>query len=434
MKKYLPSFSDLFDITMVVDNDDKEYVMSTAWSPELRRRLGYPEENLAYGVDFPFEQVFRVFHNAEVGHHGVTKTADMMRAAKVKRFNLISQVCEAITKCDVCQKTRSSHSFRPAYASLAESTPFRSVHIDHIVGLTETLEGFNHILVMVDSFTGFICLKACKPLEAAEVVTALEELFVRFGGSMEIRSDNHQAFNAVQLAEICALINVRRRFSTAYVSTSNGKVERMNQEVQRYLAGFRMENYGVNLVRNLPLVEHIINSTVSLSRGFSPFLLMFGREAALRNDLRLAHKEREESDVGAAAAHLSDLERQLVYLHEEANRVMDTEMIARARSVDLGAPRRQASKLKKVMLVLSKASPSEKSKMAKTSIVWLGPFEVVAADGDTFVLRDLTDQSIAKVPSRFCKIFCYLNGNSSIRGLRLCPGGIDTADKTRAAP
>jgi hypothetical protein len=31
MKKYLPSFSDLFDITMIVDNDDKEYVMSTAW-------------------------------------------------------------------------------------------------------------------------------------------------------------------------------------------------------------------------------------------------------------------------------------------------------------------------------------------------------------------------------------------------------------------
>ena len=31
IKKYLPSFSDLFDITMIVDNDDKELVMSTAW-------------------------------------------------------------------------------------------------------------------------------------------------------------------------------------------------------------------------------------------------------------------------------------------------------------------------------------------------------------------------------------------------------------------
>ena len=35
---------------------------------------------------------------------------------------------------------------------------------------------------------------------------------------------------------------------------------------------------------------------------------MFGREAAIMNDLRLAHVDREESDAGAAAAHLSDLE------------------------------------------------------------------------------------------------------------------------------
>jgi hypothetical protein len=31
IKKYIPSFSDLFDITKIVDNDDKAHVMSTAW-------------------------------------------------------------------------------------------------------------------------------------------------------------------------------------------------------------------------------------------------------------------------------------------------------------------------------------------------------------------------------------------------------------------
>ena len=239
-------------------------------SPEMRRRLGYPEENLSYGPDVPFEQVFRVFHNAEVGHHGAAKTAAMMRAAKVRRYDLMGQVCKAIAKCEVCQKTRSSHSFRPAYASLAESSPFKSVHLDHITCLPETLDGFNHILVMIDSFTGFTCLKACKSLEAAEVVTALEELFGRFGGPMEIRSDNHQSFNAVLLAAVCAQMNVRRRFSTAYVSTSNGMVERMNQEVQRYLSGFRMEQYGVNWVRNLPLVEHVIILRLASVEGFLP--------------------------------------------------------------------------------------------------------------------------------------------------------------------
>jgi hypothetical protein len=259
---------------------------------------------------------------------------------------------------------------------------------------------------------------------------------------MEIRSDNHQSFNAVLLAAVCAQMNVRRRFSTAYVSTSNGMVERMNQEVQRYLSGFRMEQYGVNWVRNLPLVEHVINSTVSLSRGFSPFVLMFGREASLRNDLRLAHpnraesavSDRAESAVSAAADQLSDLESQLLYLHEEANKVLDTEMLRRADVVGLAEPHRRADKVKKGMVVLRHANPNEKSKMGKTRIVWLGPFEVLEVDGDTFLLRDLTNNSQAKAPSRACKLFVDINGNSYLRGLRLGPGGIETADRTRATP
>jgi hypothetical protein len=39
IKKYLPSFSDLFNITMIVDNDDKEQVMSTAWD-KAKAELG----------------------------------------------------------------------------------------------------------------------------------------------------------------------------------------------------------------------------------------------------------------------------------------------------------------------------------------------------------------------------------------------------------
>ena len=216
----------------------------------------------------------------------------------------------------------------------------------------------------------------------------------------------------------------------------------MTQEVQRYLSGFRMEQYGVNWVRNLPLVEHVINSTVSLSRGFSPFVLMFGREASLRNDLRLAHpnraesavSDRAESAVSVAEAQLSDLESQLLYLHEEANKVLDKEMLRRADVVGSAEPHRRADKVKKGMVVLRHANPNEKSKMGKTRIVWLGPFEVLEVDGDTFLLRDLTNNSQAKAPSRACKIFVDINGNSYLRGLRLGPGGIETADRTRATP
>jgi hypothetical protein len=55
---------------------------------------------------------------------------------------------------------------------------------------------------MIDAFTGFVMLKACKSLEAKHVVSALAEMFGRFGGPYEIYVDNHPSFLAKDLEAI----------------------------------------------------------------------------------------------------------------------------------------------------------------------------------------------------------------------------------------
>jgi hypothetical protein len=126
------------------------------------------------------------YHNAEYGHLGLLKTMKAMRAHDIHLHDMTNAVAAYIKACDTCQKTRSSRPFVPAYATLQETSPFRSIHLDHIVNLPESTEGFKHILVMIDAFTGFVMLMACKSLEAKHVVSALADMFGRFGGPYEI--------------------------------------------------------------------------------------------------------------------------------------------------------------------------------------------------------------------------------------------------------
>jgi len=179
------------------------------------------------------------YHNAEYGHLGLLKTMKAMRAHDIHLHDMTNAVAAYIKACDTCQKTRSSRPFVPAYATLQETTPFRSIHLDHIVNLPESTEGFLHILVMIDAFTGFVMLKACKSLEAKHVVSALAEMFGRFGGPYEIYMDNHPSFLAKDLQAITRLMGTKRRYSHPHSSESHGKVERTNQEVMRLLSALR---------------------------------------------------------------------------------------------------------------------------------------------------------------------------------------------------
>ena len=96
--------------------------------------------------------------------------------------------------------------------------------------------------------------------------------------------------------------------------------------------------------------------------GFSPFELMFGREAADERDSRMA-------------------------------------TIVRAELVGVKSGDRTVASIKAGQLVLKKPNAIEKTKMGKGSVKYLGPYVVMKIAGDALHIKDLVTNMSEKVKS-----------------------------------
>jgi transposase InsO family protein len=273
-----------------------------------------------------------------------------------------------------------------------QTSPFQSIHLDHIVNMPLTTDGYKHILVIVDAFTHYTLLYPTRSTKASEVVEALQDLFAKFGGPCEIYSDNHGSFTAQDLKDICHVFNSRRRFSHAYVSTANGIVERTNQEVNRHLVALRLENYGQNWKHNLHLAAYVINTTPSLTTSFAPYTLMFGTQAAHDRQVRICAKDAELEPLRnpvTAANHVSELDRQLIELYERAEEHLE-EVLARRLKAYADKDEEKAFVLEVGDTVLRKPTKYEKNLQGKYQPKYLGPYQVIKLTGaSSVVIQDL---------------------------------------------
>jgi hypothetical protein len=83
------------------------------------------------------------------------------------------------------------------------------------------------------------------------------------------------------LKNVCTVLGVNRISTTPYNPRSDGFVENHNKTLKdqlfNYIDGLRQNDWDVYL----PTVQLLYNTTVSLATGFTPMLLMTGREARM---------------------------------------------------------------------------------------------------------------------------------------------------------
>src|ERR1700678_1847358 len=101
------------------------------------------------------------------------------------------------------------------------------------------VEGYDSILVMVDRglLKGVILCPCAKTLTWERAATLLRDnLFKRFGLPDKILSDRDPRFAAHTFQELLKLLNIKLNLTTAYHPQSDGATERVNQEIEAYLA------------------------------------------------------------------------------------------------------------------------------------------------------------------------------------------------------
>ena len=145
--------------------------------------------------------------------------------------------------------------------------------------------GRENILVVTDVFSKFVWAFDTKDQKAATVARILiNEIFYKFGPPIRLHSDQGRNFESKLITEICKRFNIRKSRTTPYHPEGNGQCERFNRTLFGLLRQLSEEK-GHKWHLHLGSITAIYNSTPHSQSGYSPYLLMFGRDPRLPLDL-----------------------------------------------------------------------------------------------------------------------------------------------------
>ena len=137
------------------------------------------------------------------------------------------------------------------------------IHIDILGHLIETPRGNQYLLVVVDQFSKWVECYALSDQTVERVARTLVSEFIgRFGGPLELYSDQGRNLESRMFKEVCDLLNIVKTRTTPYRPSANGQVERMNCTILQILRCFiqgQQENWDLHLAT----VGMAIRSTVN---------------------------------------------------------------------------------------------------------------------------------------------------------------------------
>jgi len=230
-------------------------------------------------------QIIKQTHDQ--GHFSVAKTeALLLRDYFIS--NAKSRIEKVIRNCVACILAEKKQGKQEGYLNMIEKgeLPLDTFHIDHLGPLPTTRKSYKYIFAIVDAFTKFIWLYATKTTNATEAIDKLKKQSFIFGNPRRVISDRATAFTSKEFADFCATENIKHVLITTGVPRANGQVERVNRVLISLLTKLsdpKREEW----FKHLDLAQLYLNCASHRSIGTTPFRLLFGTHARMRENLQI---------------------------------------------------------------------------------------------------------------------------------------------------
>jgi len=263
----------------------------------VKPRVSGPEQETAYVPPSLRRRVISLCHDTVTsGHFYYWKTLHL-----VKKYFIwpgmrkdIQVYCEGCHTC--ATKKQAGHPQRASMRRYDAGLPMEEVCIDLKGPYPESDRGNKYVLVVVDSFTKWM---EAYPIPNAEAKTVAEKLVMefisRFGVPFWIKSDQGRQFQSDLFEEMCKLLDVDHRTSTAFHPQGNSRAERMVKVVGNLLSAFCTSQKTWD--DNLPLLTLAYRCTLHEVTGFSPNYIVLGREVYLPLDMMIGGLPEAQRDA-----------------------------------------------------------------------------------------------------------------------------------------
>ena len=147
--------------------------------------------------------------------------------------------------------------------------------VDIITGLVPSKD-CTSIIIVTDRLSKSIIVLPMKETRAIDVAqTLLEHIFQHHGLPTAIVSNRGTQFVSMLWTEVCRLVKITWRLSTAFYPETDGATERANQELETYLRIFTLFQQE-DWTFQLSIAIMALNSRISQSTGLSPFFMTHG--------------------------------------------------------------------------------------------------------------------------------------------------------------
>ena len=183
-----------------------------------------------------------------------------------------------------------------------------------IVGpLPESDGGNSYVLVVADYFTRWIEAFPLPNQEATTVANKLvDEVFLRLGIPEQLHSDQGRQFESKLLSEVCKLLQIHKTRTTPYHPQCDGLVERFNRTLLNMLSTYAVD-HPFDWEPYLRKMCMAYSSSIQASTGYTPFYLMFGREARLPLDIM--YGTNQTTPLPSAGEYATQLQSRLLFAY-----------------------------------------------------------------------------------------------------------------------
>lgn len=256
---------------------------------ELLCRMWEVEEsnNTTYQIVMPLSQrrfILQQMHDSKTsGHLGVTKTLNKIRQAYYWP-GLQSDVWSYVAGCDLCARRKAPlKTKRGPMQPLQVGYPMERIATDILGEFPVTDKGNRYILVVSDYFTKWTEAFPMPNMEAQTVARLIVEVICRFGVPVLIHSDQGRQYESL-LFRRCATICKSEKQEPHHTTQSDGMVERFNKTLATMLSNYVDDNHR-DWDECIPFVMMAYRASQHESTGFTPNMLMLGRESTTPLDI-----------------------------------------------------------------------------------------------------------------------------------------------------
>ncbi len=166
-----------------------------------------------------------------------------------------------------------------ASSNAIPSRPWTHISVDMVTGLP-ICKGYDAILMIVDRFSKEIIPIACSTELSSEGWAKIlcGKVYAKHGMPQVVISNQGTIFVSKFMKDIYDLLQIKANVSTAFHPQTDGLMERVNQEVEKYLQIF-MNHLQDDWVEWLSLAAFAHNNCTHSATSKSPFEVNYGYNA-----------------------------------------------------------------------------------------------------------------------------------------------------------